>query len=102
MSNNNSNYDKSTGKCKDKCYINLYDNANVNLTAKAAKYLNKINAETNYFLMCTFKDPVLLRADYVEGDYFSSNVLTIAELHLKMQEQGIEHGFYGDIVGVEV
>ena len=81
--------------------VNLYDKAHVLLTAKSAKYLNKINAEANYFMMCTFREPVLLRADYVEGDYFISNVITIAELHLKMQEQGIEHGFYGDVVQVE-
>ena len=82
--------------------INLYDKAHVLLTAKSAKYLNKINAEANYFMMCTFREPVLLRADYVEGDYFISNLITISELHLKMQEQGIEHGFYGDTVQVEI
>ena len=81
--------------------VNLYDKAHVLLTAKSAKYLNKINAEANYFMMCTFREPVLLRADYTEGECFYSNLITISELHLKMQEQGIEHGFFGDTIHVE-
>ena len=81
--------------------VNLYDKCSVVLTAKSAKYLNKINAESNYFLMCTFTDPVLLRADYTEGEYFCSDLITIAELHLKMQELGIEHSFLGDVLQVE-
>ena len=91
---------KNTGKSSN-VSINLYDKAHVLLTTKSAKYLNKINAEANYFMMCTFREPVLLRADYTEGECFYSNLITVSELHLKMQEQGIEHGFYGDTVQVE-
>lgn len=96
--------DSSSGKAgkPSTVAVNLYDKAHVLLTTKSAKYLNKINAEANYFMMCTFREPVLLRADYLEGDYFCSDLITISELHLKMQEQGIEHGFYGDVVTVEI
>ena len=81
--------------------VNLYDKCSVELTDKSANYINNINMNANYFMRNTFVDPVLLREDYTKGEYFCSNLITVAELHLKMQELGIHQGFFCDVVQVE-